>query len=1125
MPRPKPQIGPGKWIDTRRPDQSSATKPPSQRPLIPLSSHGLPTPPTTALRKRGEPSTPSIGGFGKEKRTPMSHKQSSLSRFIKGKNRAVELRTNENQSPLPLGGNRTVLGRKSKLEIFDDNYRGDDTRSNDTPQSREPPSTRRTVEERDENLLTSRIGRFSSKVIAQSRSEGRTRSRSRSPMKPPRQAICSLSRKRTPSLSKSPSLFPHTPVALVSHDGLPQSESMYPPTPVPEIDMERHRRLAGQDESSKRKVESPWKYDFPDQYSDGNKRKRDDSPSESEKIRRSAREVFKEYKRDKDRPRGTSSDENDLPKPPPKRQKIHSTPSVQAKVFRRDPVGKAGPPIPTARLHNVLRSYSPLPRTSVLKSSSPDMTPETVSRRTSPGSSPNQRPKNNSSQLIPPSSPAAAMVPSSPSQQGKGQPQVTMTANNQSSSHPPMSRHSDPWTSHEETLLIVPTKAKAPDKSISSPLNESQGWFNPVVDEPRSMSNANGVERGEVVHNGENARYVGHMGAENEVDPEASLENTQGFTFRIASPSKTATMSLGSTPVRRSQRIASQRTASPSPQIPSRPSATPIKSPKQSSEMKTPSNRGLSQKTIGRSGKRSPGLSFRSQYEADDDIPSSHPELADTLLPGMFSAGPDQTIPDSQSSKAHSPSQPLHFGQTPAKNMSPLRSQKPFTSPQISSSRSQKHFSSTQMSPSRSRNHPTSSPIFDETGCSGLEETVYFRAFNIPSPPPHRLTDMPPPSPSSRRRPSQHHGTQRTSSQVSAVAPNQPSVEEVTRPGPSPIQKSSSTVPKGQGKRKLRGDIPSNTSGEVFVSGSDSFRASQLKFSGSKEEKDVKEGMGEKGDKKRMKVQDSEGWDETDKEEEENEDEPVKATPWTRAAATSSTPNNSISTARKGKGKTTAKKVKISGKKTPTQAQEKAASLEAFGFFRKRKQKEKRFEFGTSFDEELDVESDQSDEEVRESQATTVAKSVTSPHKTLAKVPSPPPHPSLRPAGLRELRRRKAEEASQTVERTQWPPVDTQSSSQTTATLPLSLPPSSFPDTQDRAAADEEIEGEERPLFDEYIRLQERPSSSQILASERTGEGFSSQSTSMSLRTPASTRAYMRELREGRAGLPMSDKE
>ncbi|KIR80926.1 hypothetical protein I306_01965 [Cryptococcus gattii EJB2] len=1137
MPRPKPQIGPGKWIDTRRPDQNSATKPPPQRPLISLSSHGLPTPPTTALRKRGEPSTPSIGGFGKEKRTPMSHKQSSLNRFVKGKNRAEELRTNEDQSPLPLGGNRTVLGRKSKLEIFDDNYRVDDTWSNDTPQSREPPSTRRTVEERDENLLTSRIGRFSSKVIAQSRSDGRTRSISRSPMKPPRQALCSPSRKRTQSPSNSSSLFPpHTPVALVSQDGFPQSGSMYPPTPVPEIDMERHRRLAGQDESSKRKVESPWKYDFPDQYSDDNKRKRDDSPSESEKILRSAQEVFKEYKRDKDRSRGTSSDENALPKPPPKRQKIHSTPSVQEKVFRRDPVGKAGPPIPTARLHNALRSYSPLPRTSVLKSSSPDMTPETVSRRTSPGSSPNQRPKNNSSQLIPPSSPVAAMVPSSPSQQGMGQPQVTMTVNNQSSSHPPLSRHSDPWTSHEETLLIVPTKAKVPDQFISSPLNESQGWFNPVVDEPRPMSNANEVERGEVVHNGENPRYVGHVGAENEVDAEASvtflvcikllikhlqLENTQGFTFRIASPSKTVTMSPGSTPVRRSQRIASQCTASPSPRISSGASATPIKSPKHSSEMKTPSNRGLSQKTIGRSGKRSPGLSFRSQYEADDDISSSHPELADTLLPGMFSAGPDQTIPDSQSSPSH----PLLHSQTSAKNMSQLRSQKLFTSPQISSSRSQKHFSSTQMSPSRSRNHPTPSPIFDETGCSGLEETVYFRAFNIPSPPPHRLTDMPPPSPSFRRRSSQHHGSQRTSSQVSAVVPNQPSVEEVTRPGPSPIQKLSSTVPTGQGKRKLRGDIPSNKSGEVFVSGSDSFRASQLKFSRSEEEKNVKEGMGdEEGDKKRMRVQDSEGWDETDKEDEENEDEPVKVAPWTRAAI-SSTPNTSTSTARKGKGKTTAKKTKTSGKKTPTQAQEKAASLEAFGFFRKRKQKEKRFEFGISFDDELDVESDQSDEEVRESLATTAAKSVTNPHKTLAKVPSPPPHPSLRPAGVRELRRRKAEEASQAVESTQWPPADTQSSSQTTATLPLSLPPSSFPDIQDRAAADEEIEGEELPLFEEYIRLQERPLSSQIMASERTGEGFSSQSTSMSLRTPASTRAYMRELREGRAGLPMSDKE
>lgn len=644
MPRPKPQIGPGKWIDTRRPDQNSATKPPSQRPLVPFASHGLPTPPTTALRKRGEPSTPSIGGFGKGKRTPMSHKQSSLSRFIKGKNLAEELLTNENQSPLPLGGNRTVLGRKSKLEIFDDNYWGDDTRSNDTPQSREPPSMGRTVEERDENLLTSRIGRFSSKVIAQSRSEGRTGSRSRSPMKPPRAAICSPSRRRTPSLSKSPSLFPpHTPVALVSHDGLHQSESMYPPTPVPEIDMERHRRLAGQDESSKGKVESPWKYDFPDQYTDDSKRKRDDSPSESEKIRRSAQEVFKEYKRDKDRPRGTSSDENALPKPPPKRQKIHSTPTVQAKVFRRDPVGKAGPPIPTVRPHNVLRSYSPLPRTSVLKSSSPDMTPETVSRRTSPDSSPNQRLKDNSSQLIPPSSPAAAMVPSSPSQQGMGQPHVTMTVNNQSSSHPPMLRHSDPWTSHEETLLIVPTKARVPDQSISSPLNESQGWFNPMVDEPRPMSNVNEVERGGVLHNGENARYVGHVGAENEVDPEASvtflvcikflikhlqLENTQGFTFRIASPSKTATMSVGSTPVRRSQRIASQRTASPSPRIPSRTSATPIKSPKQSSLMKTPSSRRLSQKTMGRSGKRSPSLSFRSQYEADDDISSSHPEVS-----------------------------------------------------------------------------------------------------------------------------------------------------------------------------------------------------------------------------------------------------------------------------------------------------------------------------------------------------------------------------------------------------------------------------------------------------------------------------------------------------------------
>lgn len=655
MPRPKPQIGPGKWIDTRRPDQNSATKPPSQRPLRPLSSHGLPTPPTTGLRKRGELSNPGVDGSAEGKRTPMSHKQSSLSRFIKGKGRAEKLRTNEDRSPsggsgspLPLGGNRAALRRKSKLEIFDDNYQADDTWSNDAPQSRERASTRRTVEERDENLLTSRIGRFSSKVIAQSRSEGRTRSRSRSPTKPPQQALRSPSRKHTPSPSKSPPLFPpHTPVALVSRDDLLQSESMYSPTPVPETDMKRHRRMAGQDESTKRIVESPWKNDFPDQYSDDNKRKREISPTESEKIRRRAKEVFEEYKleeykRDKNRFRGTSSDENALPKPPPKKQKIYSTPSVRAKVFRRDPVGKAGPPIPTTLPRDVGRSYSPLPRTSVLKSSSPDMTPEMVNRRTSPGPSPGKRLKNNSSPLIPPSSPAAAAVPSSPSQQ-MGQPQVTATVNNQPSSDPLMLRHPDPCMSHEETLLIVPTKAKAPDRSISPPLNGSQVWFNPGADEPRPMPPTSEIERGEVMHDERNAGNVEHVGPGKVVDPEASvtslvcvkfliknlqLEDTQGFTFRIPSPSKTATMSLGSTPVRRSQRIASQRTASPSPRIPGRASATPIKSPRRSSLTKTPPSGRPSQKGVNRSGKRSPRLPFGSQYEADDDIPSSHPDVS-----------------------------------------------------------------------------------------------------------------------------------------------------------------------------------------------------------------------------------------------------------------------------------------------------------------------------------------------------------------------------------------------------------------------------------------------------------------------------------------------------------------
>ncbi|OXB38022.1 hypothetical protein J007_02249 [Cryptococcus neoformans] len=1117
MPRPKPQIGPGKWIDTRRPDQNSATKPPSQRPLRPLSSHGLPTPPTTALRKRGESSNPSVDGFGEGKRTPMSHKQSSLSRFIKGKGRAEELRTNEGQSPfggtgspLPLGGNRTALRRKSKLEIFDDNYQADDTWSNDPPQSRELASTRRTVEELDENILTSRIGRFSSKVIAQSRNEGGTRSMSRSPTKPLWQALRSPSRKHTRSPSKSPPLFPpHTPAAFVSHDGLHQSESMYSPTPVPETHMEKYRRMAGQDESTKRKVESPWKNDFPDQYSDDNKRKREISPTESEKIRWRAKEVFKEYKRDKNRLRGTSSDENAHPKPPLKRQTIYSTPSVQAKVFRRDAVGKAGPPIPTAVSRDVLRSYSPLPRTSVLKSSSPDMTPEVVSRRTSPGSSSDQGLKNNSSPLIPPSSPAAAGVLLSSPPQQIGQPQDTMTVNNQPSSHPSMLKHSDPCMSHEETLLIVPTKAKAPDQSISLPLNGSQGWSNPGTAEPRPMPTASEMECGE----GGNAGNVEHVGPGKIVDPE--LEYTQGFTFRIPSPSKTATMSFGSTPVRRSQRIASQRTASPSPQIPNRTSTTSIMSPKRSSLMKTPP----------------PRLPFGSQYEADDDIPSSHPDLANTLLPGMFSAGPDQTIPASQSSKARSPLQPLRHSQASAKNTSPLRSHKSPKSPQISSSRSQKHFASSQMSPSRSRNHPPSSPTFDGTGPSGLEETVPFRAFNIPSPPSHRLTDMLPSSPSFRRHPSQHQGTRRTGSQASAVAPDQSSVEEAMRPGPSPIQNLSSSAPKGHGKRRLRGDIPSDKSGEVLVSGSDSFRASQLKFSRSEEGKDMKEGMEhEERDKKRMRMEDFEGWDEINKEEEENESEPVKTTPWTRAAAAkaaaSSTPNTSTPTARKGKNKAIAKKTKTPGKKTPTQAQEKAASLEAFGFFKRRKQKGKGFEFKTSFDEEVDVESEQSDgEEVRGSQATTAAKSVTGSHKALGKVPSPPPHPSLRPAGLRELRRRKAEGAFQAVRSIQWSPMATQSSSQTTATLPLSLPPSSFPDTQNRAAAGEDEKDEERPLFEEYIRLRDRPSSSQILASERMGENFSSQNTSMSLRTPASTRAYMTELRKGRAGLPMSDEE
>lgn len=560
----------------------------------------------------------------------MSHKQSSLSRFIKGKGREEELRTNEGQSPfggtgspLPLGGNRTALRRKSKLEIFDDNYQADDTWSNDPPQSRELASTRRTVEELDENILTSRIGRFSSKVLAQSRNEGRTRSMSRSPTKPLWQALRSPSRKHIRSPSKSPPLFPpHTPAALVSHDGLHQSESMYSPTPVPETHMEKYRRMAGQDESTKRKVESPWKNDFPDQYSDDNKRKREISPTESEKIRRRAKEVFKEYKRDKNRLQGMSSDENAHPKPPLKRQTIYSTPSVQAKVFRRDAVGKAGPPIPTAVSRDVLLSYSPLPRTSVLKSSSPDMTPEVVSRRTSPGSSSDQGPKNNSSPLIPPSSPAAAGVLLSSPPQQIGQPQDTMTVNNQPSSHPSMLKHSDPCMSHEETLLIVPTKAKAPDQSISLPLNGSQGWSNPGTAEPRPMPTASEMECGERG----NAGNVEHVGPGKIVDPEASvtflvcekflmkilqLEYTQGFTFRIPSPSKTATMSFGSTPVRRSQRIASQRTASPSPQIPNRTSATSIMSPKRSSLMKTPP----------------PRLPFGSQYEADDDIPSSHPDV------------------------------------------------------------------------------------------------------------------------------------------------------------------------------------------------------------------------------------------------------------------------------------------------------------------------------------------------------------------------------------------------------------------------------------------------------------------------------------------------------------------
>lgn len=87
-------------------------------------------------------------------------------------------------------------------------------------------------------------------------------------------------------------------------------------------------------------------------------------------------------------------------------------------------------------------------------------------------------------------------------------------------------------------------------------------------------------------------------------------------------------MSLGSTPVRRSQRIASQRTASPSPRIPGRASATPIKSPRRSSLMKTPPSGRSSQKGVNRLGKRSPRLPFGSQYEADDDIPSSHPDVS-----------------------------------------------------------------------------------------------------------------------------------------------------------------------------------------------------------------------------------------------------------------------------------------------------------------------------------------------------------------------------------------------------------------------------------------------------------------------------------------------------------------
>nr|ODN86924.1 hypothetical protein L203_03697 [Cryptococcus depauperatus CBS 7841] len=1029
------QRKPPVWIETDPAKIAKSKAAHVQRTLT--SRTGIPTPPTSSSKCGGL-----AKGVNKENMLGLAKRSDGQKGYwtpptsVKGREHVNDVRRDNVTTPVPFRGASPLCGvmvngsksRGSRLNVFRDGCREFDESAEETKET----SMREGLKRSRENLdRTTRIGKFSSHALAQTRQSDESRL--------PSHSLAKFSPAVTGECSHGPSLSPlndNEPQTPQRQQNSLEEESPYDYTPLageetmtPYLQLYYGHARKNDGASGVQLLTRARNMDEKEKIPEAELTRTTgmDSKGRIETLAvgpQTTSQVHNKCHRKRRLDSSLLSDQNEVLLQPSKKPKLPLT-AVQTNIptknyFSRDLTGRAAAPISSPRVTTSARS-------SPCELSPPKLNTGMPKQRSSP---------RGMKRLSMPSSSPLSSPP--PCKNTKLNPNDRVNHSIDNTSFPAIKQH-------QETLFVLPAKPQA----ITSPSGREgkQGGFqavemnaetlfalNPRKDNGKEGAIENPQSLKHSIRQGQGGNYTNLRGQSlSEGDDMKSL--TTSYPTGVLKEATKAGQ-LAESPIKM-KCFEKLDASSPCAELFATSPAKNIKNELDQSPLSTQSPEG-------------------------DKISSSHPDLRNTIPPGMFSPHNSPLSPQTPYSEATTPTQPIRESQF---------SQQP-------------HYSQV-------FGHLPFSPESDESVVSGLGETFHdpgFHAASLTRPvfiPDTNAASLPTTVPSNLVIGS---GQKNSCIRKSHARPVPLPLQETNRHLPFKNEDGKAYSSATKRKRKLRMEISIGTSSaSPSMLGSDDSNTSGIQSRSPAHIQSPNRSVNRKLPKRPLKHDD---WEDFDGGEDRSQAEiDVNVFKKSKMHKAKTTPSSGKIKSKANEKSVIKSWVKGKGQKS-TQSESSQTTLPQSGFFELKKKKHSTSimkEPGPCFEfEESETENETCQGEIKPEKGPSSNRDLSG--KPLGKAPAPPPHPSLRKGGIRELRRRTRQSQG-------FPsPIGTQTFA--TQSLPL--------------GNHQDLKDDELPIFQSpSIPNAKLPSS---MGLEQTEIADSSQLTDFGVQTPASTRAWERRI-------------